>query len=54
MATPGQQTILEQAQAVNAEAKHVERRARLLKQLTAQLIETLQSEEDTRKNGREQ
>lgn len=36
-----------------AEAKHVERRVRLLKQLVARYIdnENLQSEEDTRENG---
>lgn len=47
-------TLQEQLEQVLAEAKHVERRARLLKQLTAQALETLQSEEDTRNNVRDQ
>lgn len=53
MAAPGQSDpqLLEDVEAILAEAKHVERRARLLKQMSAQLIDTLQSKEDTRKNG---
>lgn len=49
MGTPEVQSQLDQ---IVAEVKHVERRVRLLKQLIAQLNETVQSEEDTT-NGRQ-
>lgn len=38
---------LELAQALRDEAKSLERRARLLKQMAAKLVDQLQSEEDT-------
>jgi hypothetical protein len=38
---------LELAQALRDEAKSLERRARLLKQMAAKLVDSLQSEEDT-------
>lgn len=43
MPTP---TVQSQVDLILAEIKHVERRVRLLKQLTAQLLQNVQSEED--------
>lgn len=47
MASPADEQ-LDELDLILAEAKHVERRARLLKQLIAQYKYNLQSEEDTR------
>lgn len=41
----------EQLEMALAEAKHVERRSRLLKQLLKQALDTVQSEEDRTQNG---
>jgi hypothetical protein len=51
MAEPSQP--FELAQALRDEAKSLERRARLLKQMAAKLVDSLQSEEDT-SDGNEQ